>query len=140
YVEHLSGILDPVSKKPLAQSTVDKKLTGLKTLLKVAARKRLVEFNVAQDVALAKARRGKAASRAKIFEEDDLRTIFSSPIYLDGCRQAGGKGEAQYWMPLIALFSAMRIEEIACRTVSDIKTSAGITYIDVRHDPAVEKT
>ncbi|MGD9834892.1 MAG: DUF6538 domain-containing protein, partial [Piscinibacter sp.] len=128
-----------VAAPPPAQSTVEKKLSAIKKLLRIAARKRVIESNVAQDVALPKVRRGKAGSRWKHFDDADLQRIFSSRIYLDGLRQAGGRGEAQFWLPIIALFTDMRAEEIACRILPDIKTSGGIAYFDVREDAEMQQ-
>lgn len=47
------------------------------------------------------------------FDLAALQAIFSSPVYIDHARPLGGGGEAAYWLPLIALFSGARIEEIA---------------------------
>ena len=47
------------------------------------------------------------------FDNSDLIKIFSSRIYSANFRPLGGKGEAAYWIPLIALFTGARLEEIA---------------------------
>ena len=56
----------------------------------------------------------------KGFSEDELRSIFSLPIFTEGVRPLGGKGEASYWVPLLLLCTGARPEEIAQLIVSDI--------------------
>jgi integrase len=65
------------------------------------------------------------------FDSQDLQVIFTSPVYSEHARPIGGKGEAAYWMPLIALFTGARLEEIGQLLVSDIKQEKGIWLIDI---------
>jgi integrase len=73
------------------------------------------------------------AEEREIFSKADLRTIFSSPIYSDGWRTEGGKGEAAYWLPLIGLFSGMRLNEMARLRVVDLREDEddGVWFFDV---------
>lgn len=59
-------------------------------------------------------------ARRKLFDKADLRSIFSSPVYSSNARPAGGGGEAAFWFPLIALFSGMRLDEIAQLRIRDL--------------------
>ena len=61
------------------------------------------------------------------FDAASLRAIFHSPIYLDGDRPAGGKGEAAYWLPLLALYTGARREELAQLRSVDVSEE---TYLD----------
>jgi integrase len=64
------------------------------------------------------------------FSSEHLATIFSSPIYT-GCRSPSGAGrflegekiiwDAEYWVPLIALYSGARQQEICQLYVDDLK-------------------
>ncbi|MDM5182202.1 site-specific integrase, partial [Massilia sp. DJPM01] len=49
-----------------------------------------------------------------------LRRLFACPIYADGARTAGGAGEAQYWLPLLALFTGARLEELCQLRPEDV--------------------
>ncbi|WP_162792262.1 site-specific integrase [Novosphingobium sp. P6W] len=72
--------------------------------------------------------------RRKPFELWQLRRVFTAPIYT-GCRddQHGyatpgdvvAKG-ARYWVPLIALWSGMRLNEICQLDVADVRTIEGV--------------
>jgi integrase len=62
-------------------------------------------------------RRRKAA---KGFSAAELTAYFSLPPFQDGVRPVRGRGEAIFWLPLIALFTGARPEEVAQLLVSDI--------------------
>ena len=70
---------------------------------------------------------------------DELNRMIAAPIYT-GCRseshwkQPGNlvlRQSAKYWVPLIALFSGMRLGEIIQMQVSDVRCLDGIEYFDV---------
>jgi len=70
------------------------------------------------------------------WEISDLRTLFTSPVYTQGLRPAGGRGEAAYWLPLLALFTGARLGELAPLIVRNIKQdeATGIRYIEITED------
>ena len=67
------------------------------------------------------------------FTDEDLKKIFTSEIYTHRNYPEAGKGEASYWMPLIALYTGARLEEIGQLYVSDIRQDieTKIWYIDI---------
>jgi integrase len=54
------------------------------------------------------------------FSADELRGIFSLPHFASGEQPTWGRGEAAYWLPLLALYTGARPEEIAQLVLSDI--------------------
>ena len=70
------------------------------------------------------------------FSTTQLQVLFSSPVYT-GCKSASRrteKGEqvirdGKFWIPLIALYSGMRLGEIVQLLVKDIKAEDGITGV-----------
>src|SRR4029077_7095599 len=54
------------------------------------------------------------------FELSDLQTIFSSPVFANSERPKGGRGEAAFWLPLLALFTGCRLNELSSLRASDI--------------------
>ena len=52
-------------------------------------------------------------------------------MYSNQLRPKGGAGGAAYWIPIIALYTGMRLEEIGQLLVSDIKCKNSIWYFDV---------
>lgn len=73
---------------------------------------------------------------------EDLRTLFSSPIFTQGQRPRGGAGEAAFWLPLLALFTGARLGELAALTASDLLTDpeTGIHYLRITEDRALQST
>ncbi len=81
---------------------------------------------------------------------DELNRMFAAPIYV-GCqsetywKQPGQtvlRRSAKFWVPLIGLFSGMRLGEIIQLQTTDVKEKEGIHYFDVTPigiDPADEE-
>lgn len=63
------------------------------------------------------------------FSMDDLKAIFSSPVFTEGFRPVGGGGEAAKWLPLLALFTGARLEELGRLTPADVRMEDGVTYL-----------
>lgn len=71
------------------------------------------------------------------FSAAELERLFASPVYVCGERPAGGRGEAAYWFPLIALFTGARRTEIAQLKVGDVRQGdGGIWYLDITNEGA----
>ncbi|TXN23209.1 site-specific integrase [Methylobacterium sp. WL9] len=69
------------------------------------------------------------------FSTAELQRLFSSPVFGTGERPLGGRGEAAFWFPMIALFSGARRTEIAQLKVGDIRQGeGGIWYLDITNE------
>ena len=102
----------------LKASTIVKKIGFLKGLFDYALAEEWIPFNPTAKLKLPA--RNKKKSRVP-YDIDDLRIIFSSPIYsTERFRPKGGRGEAAAWIPLIALFTGARLEEIAQLCPADV--------------------
>lgn len=79
------------------------------------------------------------------YSSEQLQTIFSSPIFT-GCKSDARRSTAgslilrdsKFWMPLVALYSGMRMGEIAQLLVADVRAENDVIYFDVNKDE--EKT
>lgn len=68
----------------------------------------------------------------KQYDNKDLQTIFSSPIYREGFRgQLSKYGEAVYWLPLLAYYTGCRVEELAQLYVEDVRLTDGIYHLSI---------
>jgi len=67
------------------------------------------------------------------FSASDLRRIFvDGPVHGRGDRLKGGRGEAQHWLPLLALFTGARLSELGQLRVRDVQTDdGGIAFISI---------
>ena len=70
------------------------------------------------------------------WEVPELQLLFSSAVFSRGARPDGGRGEAAYWLPLLALFTGARQGELAPLIVGDVTRdhASGITIIAIRED------
>ena len=62
------------------------------------------------------------------FNADDLSRIFASSIYTQGYLPLGGGKIACFWLPLLALYTGARLEELAQLQVSDIRIAQGLGH------------
>src|SRR5262249_49661712 len=76
------------------------------------------------------------------WEPEELAQLFSSPVFVNGLRPVGGKAEAAFWLPLLALFTGARLSELAPLTVEDIKLDAasGVRFMTVIEDAAIGRS
>jgi integrase len=67
---------------------------------------------------------------------NELKVLFSSPVFTQGLRPKAGRGEAACWLPLLAMFTGARLGELAPLTVTDVTTDepTGIATIRVTED------
>ncbi|HSI22646.1 MAG TPA: site-specific integrase [Methylophilaceae bacterium] len=94
-------------------------LSNLTTLLEYAIGNAIIETNPAKGIRV-QVREEDKNERAP-FTTDQLNTLFSSPVYSEHERPAGGKGEAAYWLPLLGLFSGARLNELCQLNKTDIR-------------------
>ena len=108
---------------PVYASTVNKNLQLLSAIVSHAMREGKLDglpnyANPFQGIKLNIDTR--TAEGRDIFTASDLRAIFTTPVYKDGDRPAGGGGEAAFWLPLIALFTGARQSELAQLRICDL--------------------
>jgi len=101
------------------------KLSRLRTLLQWAADNDYAESNVASGITIKDT--DAAKNKRKEFDLASLNAIFASPVFTDGVRPISGKGEAAYWLPLLALHTGARLEELGQLRPADIQQ---ISYPD----------
>ncbi|WP_020168401.1 MULTISPECIES: phage integrase [Methylotenera] len=70
----------------------------------------------------------------------ELQSIFNSKVFTQGYRPKRFKGEAAFWMPLIGLYTAARLNEIGQLYINDIGEDEGINYILIRPELTTGRT
>jgi integrase len=119
------------SGRTLSDSAINKHLSVISSVLQWAANNSYFSNNWHNPV------RGKTIKRKGLkqdrmpFTEVDLHKIFSSDIYTKQSRPKGGCGEAAYWIPIVGLYTGMRLEEIGQLLITDIKQESDIWYFDI---------
>ncbi|ODP36203.1 hypothetical protein BFL28_07280 [Sphingomonas turrisvirgatae] len=111
-------------------ANIKMKLSRLRTLLQWASENDYAKENAAAGVSIRDAEA--ARNRRREFDLASLNRIFASAIYTDGERPTGGRGEASFWLPLLALYTGARMEELGQLRPSDVER---VTYPDADGKP-----
>ncbi|NPD69036.1 site-specific integrase [Lichenicola cladoniae] len=115
----------------LAPTTINEKsLAALKATLNYALDSDLVRENVAARVAV-KVKKNAGPSRLP-YDPADLQTIFALPIFTVGDRPVAGGGEAAIWLPILALFTGARLDELGTLTVGDVRERDGVRFLFIK--------
>jgi Phage integrase, N-terminal SAM-like domain len=125
---HVIAYKDKLVEAKRAPGTIKKQLAALHALFEYAIHNDLSERNPAATVRI-QAARSRAREHIPL---EDLQRLFSSDVFTKGARPRGGRGEAAFWLPLLALFSGAGLEELGQVMVQDTKrTAEGIDYFEV---------
>lgn len=116
---------DLLLEQGLSTRTAARKIGILKTIFVTGLNYELIETNPADNVRtpVKQDRKSRIA-----FNSDDLKRIFNSLIYTTDYRPKGAGREAAYWLPLLALFTGARVEELAQLLVSDVQYLEGLGH------------
>ena len=121
--------------------TIEKKLSHLRAIYFAAKRRlRNLPENPFSRLVITKERDKKPARLS--LNRQDLERIFAAPIYRARKRPKGGAGEAAVWLPLLALFTGARLEELGQLRLADVGCERGIHYLhitDLTDDDDVEE-
>jgi integrase len=118
---------------PITPRTVTKHVTGLATLLRYAEGAGFIETNPAAGIRFPKVK-GKISDRErrKPFSREELATLFAA---IDA---AHGATEDDYWIPRIALYHGLRVEEV-CQLSRDDVRQDGTTWVISVNDSGDKK-
>jgi integrase len=124
----------------LSPRTVKRHLSVLSAFWKWEAREGVQLTNVFQGFSFPSAKR--ANEQREMWNTEDLRTLFASPVWM-GSKSASRRTEAgthiirdeKFWLPLIALFSGMRQEEICQLQVEDVRRVDNFWVFDLNPRP-----
>lgn len=114
----------------ISPASAKKMFSGVRSVLETAVQNEHITHNPAVGIRLSSGKKKTEKPRYP-YSSDDLKVIFgTSPLYYR-VEPEKYRGEAGYWIPLIALYHGMRLEEIGQLRLTDIKTEAGIPYMNV---------
>jgi len=99
-------------------ANVNQYLTELNTILNFAFHQAIIDSNPASGIRVKVHESAKA--KRQPFDLPALTKIFSTTIYTSSARPSGGKGEAAYWLPVLALYTGARLDELCQLNTKDI--------------------
>jgi integrase len=111
--------------RTLAQGTLIKVFSAVRTVFRYADRNEYLNVNPFEKIGLEKTSKGHAKKRLE-WDEDELKVLFSSPVYSKGERPRGGAGEASYWLPVLGLYHGARLGELCQLDKADVVKRSGI--------------
>jgi len=120
----------------IGAATINKWLTCLQSVLNWARRNGVIPDDVPWADPVSGMRLKVPRSTRRPWEPEELSVLFSSPIYRKGARPKGGKGEAAFWLPLLALYTGARLNELAPMCADNVKldASSGVRFVTVIED------
>jgi integrase len=112
----------------LSPKTINEKcLAPLKAVLTHCEKDGLIESNPSVGI---RAKESKLTEVSRLpYTDGDLRTLLAFPIFTENARPEGGGGEAAKWLPLLAMFSGARLEEIAALAKEDFGVEEGVQFM-----------
>lgn len=117
---------DELNPEAISARTVSKYLQKLAEFLRYCRKQRYIDKDLADLLDLPSVNKGDNCwSR---FTDNDLRLIFNPKTYF---RQTVDGDDPKYWVPLISLYSGMRLNEICQIRLDDIKQEDGVWYIQI---------
>jgi integrase len=124
----------------ITQKTVKRHLSALSALWTSSIAAGTVTENIFVGFRFVVSRR--ASDQREMWNLADLEKLFTTPLWT-GCKSDHRRSEPgsliikdeRYWLPLIAVFSGMRQEEICQLHVEDVCEADGIHYFDVNDRP-----
>ena len=120
---------DNLLQQGKAAATVVKQVGALRATLQYAVDNGLLGTNPASGVKVAGGKKGDTARLP--YDANDLKAIFTSPVFVLGERPRAGAGEAAFWLPLLGLFTGARLNELGQALVTDVRELDGVVYLDL---------
>jgi len=123
----------------LSPLTIKDKINTVSLFFNWAKSRDASVINPVAELSIARPRHKSKVKNRHPWTIEELNRLVTAPIYA-GCRsetywrQRGDiilRHSAKYWVPLVALFSGMRLGEIIQMQVADVKCTEGIHYFDV---------
>lgn len=114
--KHCIEFRDALRDAGQSVANINNYLARLSALFSVAKDRDLIAQSPSSGLALKE-----SAKAVHPFDVPALVKIFSNPVYSEGVRPLAGAGEAAYWLPLLALFTGARLEELAQLHPDDVR-------------------
>ncbi len=130
---------------PMSPANANEYMNKLSTLFNWAVKEEMVSRNPAKGLKLADVMT--AREKRRPFAPDQLTKVFNAPIYR-GCRDDGAgfaiqgvetPRRSRFWIPLLGLFTGMRLNEICQAHATDVREVEGVWCFAVSAAGAEDK-
>jgi integrase len=122
--------------KRVSPATVNKVLGGVQAIAVWARDNGIIPDDLPWADPFSNMRLDEEEPNREPWQLEELKVLFGSPVFAEGVRPTAGRGEAAYWLPLLALFTGARLGELAPLTIADVTAdeATGISTIKVTED------
>lgn len=123
---------EAISRKgiPLSKASRHKRFAGVKAIIAKAVDEGWIDTHPGFGVNI---ERGEESSyRQTGWLDEELKLLFSSPVYSEGYRPETGGEEAAYWLPVLEIFTGARESELAQLNVADVYQVDGIWCVEFK--------
>jgi integrase len=120
--------------KERSRASINKLLVALSSLLQTMMDEGKINRNVAKRKLLRKDTDG---TERPPYDPVALRQLFNSEVYQSNYWRSPAKEKnrpSRFWIPLIAVFTGLRIEEISALRISDIREEGGVPYFSINKE------
>ena len=132
------GRKHPEAQK-IAAPTLNKLLGGVQTVALWAHKTGMVPEDLPWADPFSKMRLKEAGSDRDAFTIDELNKLLASSVFTEMDRPAPGRGEAAFWLPLLALYSGARRADLASLQVKNVDHVDGVPCFTFEEDKIIGK-
>jgi integrase len=132
------GRKHPKAQK-IARPTLNKLLGGVQTVALWARNTGMVPEDLPWSDPFSKMRLKEAGSERDAFTIDELNKLLASPVFTEIYRPGPGRGEAAFWLPLLALYSGARRADLAALQVKNVDDVEGVPCFTFEEDKIIGK-
>ena len=138
-MDEAAGLAKEEGLRTITPGSANGYLNNLSSLFNWAVAEEYMDKNPATRLGVSLPAAGKK-DRKRPFDDDQLRKIFDAPMYR-GCVDDGAGyavpgpkviRRGRFWVPLLSLFTGMRLNECCQLAVDDVATKDGVDVILVR--------
>lgn len=118
----LAELMADQSIKRISPDTASEYFTRFKTVINFAALERYISDDFAASIQLKVNKHESKQDKRAPFQDEDLKELLAGPIYDATLPTPIAYTPAHFWIPLIAMYSGMRVNEISQLNICDVKT------------------
>ncbi|MEX3981832.1 tyrosine-type recombinase/integrase [Paraburkholderia sp. EG287A] len=116
----------------LSRARAKSSLSLVRSILKTAAAENRIPLGVSLAFESVKIEVPEKAVRSyQPFSVDQLQAFFNGPVHSHGQRPAKGGGDAAFWLPLLAVFDGMRLEEAGSLVCGALSQRSGRYWLHI---------
>lgn len=142
----LDKLLEDTDQKRLSAKTQSKYFEMFRSFVRWCVAEDYLETIPGETIKIAGPSKAEVQEARYPFSTNQLKNLFASPLYA-GCKSEARRSvpgdqiirDGKWWIPLIALYSGLRMGEIVQLLVSDIKEQDGVTYFDIARGEGEDK-